>query len=407
MGVRRYLRWSILGVFGLLLVIPVSRSASAQAARTYNVEIGQILEGIAAESNAFYPSSLRIRSGEVVRFTNEFGSIPETGIHAALALPPDVDPAEWEPENTLNLDGEWGFFQTDPDEDPGPYPTAVKGNWKTILPTDLSCGTVDNPCITGTSPAARSPINSGVNDPLDFSLKIEAESGTRIWVICAIHTKMKMKIDVVAEEEPTSTIEEIEAANETKLLRETAKAQRLHRIYSARRTSKLRADGSRVWDAWPGIERGTLFLIDMYPKKLSVARGDSIKWHFEDTKTEIHSVTFPLVEALEVHNAPWIGLTCDLDTDEGPAEDLEPPAGAPCPSPPSDVWEFDIDSRFYFPHGNGAMRGGNYESSGMRGALAGMSQEPFVMRFPQSSGLTVFDFACQLHPTMRGAVKVR
>ncbi len=407
MSARRYLRWSILFAFGVVLVLPFTRSASAQAAPPYTVEIGQVLEGIPAESMAFYPSSLRVRSGEVVRFTNEFGSIPETGIHAALALPPNVAPADWERENAFNLDGEWAFFQTDPDEDPGPYPTALKGNWKTILPSDLSCGTADNPCITGTSPAARSPINSGVSGPLDFNLKIEAEPGTRIWVICAIHTKMRMKIDVVAEDAPTSTIEEIVAANEAKLLQETAKAERLDRIYSARRTSTLRADGSRLWDAWPGIERGTLFLIDMYPNKLSVDRGDAIKWHFEDTKTEIHSVTFPLAEALKVNNAPWLILKCDPDTDEGPAEDLEPPPGAPCPSPPSDVWEFDIHNRFYFPHGNGAMRGDEYESSGMRGALAGMSQKPFVMRFPQSSGLTVFDFACQLHPTMRGAVKVR
>lgn len=223
------------GALALALTSMPTAAAQAQGPTVYTVEIGHLLKGVAAESMAFYPSSLKVRSGDVIRFTNTFESIPETGIHAALALPPDVDPDEWEEQNARNLDGEWAFFQSDPDDDAGRYPTALKGNWKTILPTDLSCGSPDNPCTTGTSPSSQSPLNSGVSSPLDFSVKIEAEPGTRIWFLCAIHTKMKMKVDVVGDDEATSTLEDIERRNAAKLLQETEEAKRLDRKFTSRR----------------------------------------------------------------------------------------------------------------------------------------------------------------------------
>jgi len=392
--------------FVAFLSLTTGNAATAQTPPTdYHVEIGKFIKGAPAESMAFYPSSLKVHSGDVIRFTNESGDIPETGIHGVLALPAEQAPREWELENARNLDGEWAFFQTDPDDDAGRSPTALKGNWRMLFPSDLTCGTTDNPCVTGTSPASRSPLNSGVGDPLDFSFKIEAEPGTRIWLICPIHTTMKMKVEVVPDDQPTTTVEQIKTRNATKLARETARADRLDKRFRTIQRSELRHDGTRLWHAWPGLERGTLSLYKMYPSRLSIATGDSVKWHFEEGRFEIHSVSFPLAAALDVNNAPWITLACDLDTDQGTAPDVDPQGGV-CPSPPSDAWEFDLHRRFYFKHGNQNLRGDEYESSGMRGPLAGMPFKPFTMRFPQSSGLGVFDYACQLHPTMRGRVKV-
>jgi plastocyanin len=403
-SIQRFL-FCALGVTAIFIVVRPALPARAQTQGTFEVEIGQLTKSVAAESMAFYPSALKVHSGDIIHFSNEFGAIPETGVHGVLALPPGEEPREWELENASNLDGEWAFFQTDPDDDPGESPSALKGNWRTLLPTDLSCGTRDNPCITGTSAASRTPMNSGVSDPLDFSLKIEAEPGTRIWMICPIHTAMKMKVDVVADDEAVTTPEQIASHNTAKLREATEKAKRLDDRFSSRRTSVLRKDGTRLWDAWPGVDRGTVSLIKMYPDKLQISKGDSVKWHFEEMRSELHSVSFPLNDALDVHNAPWLTLVCDPDTDQGVAQDIDP-LGGPC-GPPSDAWEFDIHPRFYFPFGNRRMRGDEYESSGLRGAIAGISHEPFTMRFPQSSGPAPFDFGCQLHPTMRGSVGVR
>ena len=408
---RSRMHQALFFAFGVAALILFARPAApaqaqAEAQATFDVEIGHLTKGAPAESMAFYPSSLRVHSGDVIRYTNEWGSIPETGVHGVLALPAGAEPLEWEAENARNFDGEWSFFHTDPDDDPGDSPSALKGNWKALLPTDLTCGTADNPCITGTSALSRAPMNSGVSNPLDFSLKIEADPGTRIWMLCPIHPAMKMKVDVVANDEPVTTPEEIADRNAAKLRKDTEEAKRLDKTFSSKRASVLRKDGTRLWDAWPGIERGTLSLFRMYPQRLSVSKGDAVRWHFEKMRTEIHSVSFPLSDALDVNNAPWITLVCDPDGDQGSSPDIDP-QGGPCPSPPSEVWEFDIHPRFYFPHGDGRMRGDDYESSGMRGAIAGVPHKPFTMRFPQSSGLTVFDYACQLHPTMRGSVKVR
>lgn len=408
---RNHVAKAVLALISIGVMLMITRSpASAQVApgAVHEVGIGRFIEGVPAESIAFYPSSLKVRSGDVIHYTGEDGPIPETGVHGVLALPVGEEPAAWEQENAKNLDGEWAFFLTDPDDDPGEAPSALKGNWKAILPTDLSCGSAENPCVTGTSPASRSPLNSGLGAPLDYHLKIEAEPGTRLWFMCPVHgPAMKLKVDAVSDDEATTTPEEIQQRNEAKLLRTTEKAKRLHRTFSARRTSILRRDGTRLWDAWPGVERDTVSLFGMYPKTLSIRKNDSVRWHFEQVKFESHSVTFPLSNALDVHNAPWGVLMCDGDTDEGPAPDVEPPPGAVCPSPPSDVWEFDIHPRFYFPQGDGNLRGTEYESSGFRGPLAGMPHQPYRMRFPQGSGLTTFDYGCQMHPTMRGSVKVR
>lgn len=395
----------ILGVGVVFMIFRVPASAQTAPAAVHEVEIGEFIKGAPAESMAFYPSSLKVHSGDVIHYTNEWGSIPDTGVHGVLALPPGEEPRQWEEENAHNLDGEWAFFQTDPDDDPGKSPSALKGNSKVIFPSDLSCGSSANPCITGDSVASRSPLNSGVSPDLDFNLKIEAQPGSTIWFICPIHTTMKMKVDVVADDQPTTTPEEIARRNEAKLLREAEQAKRLDRTFSTRRTSVLRKDGTRVWDAWPGIDRGTISLFKMYPEKLTIEKNDSVKWHFEQGKFEIHSASFPLSEALDVNNAPWLTLMCDLDTDQGVLPDLQPVAGV-CPAPPSDIWEFDIDPRFYFPAGDGRLRGGDYESSGMRGSGAGIPREPYTLQFPQSSGLTEFEYGCQLHPTMRGSVRV-
>lgn len=396
----------LLGACAVFAATRAPASAQTPSPVVHQVGVGRFIRGAQAESMAFYPSALKVHSGDVIHFMGEEGSIPEAGVHGVLALPAGEEPLAWEKENAFNLDGEWAFFQTDPDDDPGEAPKALKGNWRSVLPSNLSCGSAENPCVTGTSPLSQTPLNSGVAVPLDYHLKVEAEPGTRIWMLCPLHTRMTIKADVVAPDEPATTPEEIEVANEAKFLRETEKAKRLDAKFSTKRTAVLRKDGSRLWDAWPGIERGTLSLFKMYPESLSIKKGDSVKWHFEDLRLEIHTVSFPLSDALAVHNAPWVTLMCDTDTDEGSAPDFEPQGGV-CPSPPSDVWELDIHPRFYFPQGNGSLRGGDFESSGIRGVLAGVSHKPYKLRFPQSSGMTVWDFACQLHPTMRGEVKVR
>ena len=397
-------------VFAIGLAFTVTRSPTPAAAQTatavHEVEVGKFFDAVPGESMAFYPSSLRVHSGDVLHFTNEAGEIPETGTHGVLALPPGERPQPWQEDNARNLDGEWATFLTDPDDEAGAAPSAVKLNWKLLVPTDLSCGTAENPCITGTSPASRSPFSSGISFPLDFYLKVEAEPGTQLWILCPIHMNMKMKLDVVADSDPATSAAEVAAANEAKLARDAEKAARLHRTFSNRRTSTVRKDGTRVWDAWPGIDRGTVSLFGMYPKSLAIKRNDSVKWRFGQLSHEIHSVTFPLTDALDVNNAPWLKLMCDPDTDEGEAPDLDPGDG-PCPAPPSDVWEFDLHPRFYFPAGNRSLRGDEYESSGIRGAGVGVLDKPYTMRFPQHSGKAVWEYACQLHPTMRGAIKVR
>ena len=114
-------------------------------------------------------------------------------------------------------------------------------------------------------------------------------------------------------------------------------------------------------------------------------------------------MTMPIGTAREIlRNAP---IVCDPDGDAGPGPDNPPELEAPpfC-NDPSQL-EIEIDDRFIPRQGNGAFRGSDLESSGVRGANA-RSDQNYVLRFPVRSPDAGFKYLCLIHPFMRGRVVV-
>ncbi|MDP9066887.1 MAG: hypothetical protein M3N53_00885 [Actinomycetota bacterium] len=403
-------------VVGALLVMTLSLAAmpvtTAEAASvTHEVQFAALTDGVDAEVIRAFPGSLRVHSGDLIHFTGNLSeAIPEAGVHGAAVLPKGESPAEWLPERATNLEGPWAAFVRDPDEQPDRVAEAWKIPNRVIFPSRPQCGaTADNPCeFDGTGDGDQGVLGSGMgwglNSFLDFYVRVTAEPGTTLWALCPFHPAIRVRIDVVPEDEAVTTPEQLASRRDAAVAKYEKKAVALHEDYVDARVGRQRADGSKVWQAWAGLEEGPIFLAGMYPKTLRVRAGDSVKWNFG--RKEVHTVSFPLDTALQT---PWLTVKCDLDTDSGTAEDVDgAPAPPFCPGATTQV-EFDLDHTFPLPIGNGAFAGSDdFETSGLRGyGLPGLNNAPYRLRFRKASGAEGFTYACMLHYGMRGKIVVR
>lgn len=375
------------------LMAPVG---TARAQATYEVLVGQFLEGpFPAESMRFFPDTIRVHPGDTLHFTT-------TGFHTATLLPVGTGPVEWfDTQATLGTAQPYAFAQPDPDDGP----TSYKLGNAAISPTDPTCGGAGQPaCSFG----GTSVLNSGAPffGPMDFTVSVDVAAGSSFYVVCIIHgASMRMRVEVVASGQAASDPADIEDANEQALAQDLDTAAALHERFSGRRTSHVAPDGTRVWDAWAGVDSRYVALFGFYPSRLRIRPGDSVQWHFDSLTYEDHTVTLPLGTGREiVRNAP---LVCDPDGDAGPGPDNPPDQEEPpfCSDPTQ--LEFEIDDRFVHPSGNGVFRGNDLENSGVLGANSFLGDSNYRLRFTRPSPDGGFKYLCLIHPFMRGRVIVR
>lgn len=378
------------------LLVP---AGPAQAADVYPVQIGASLEGVHGESMRFLPGRIKVNPGDVLHFTSE-------GFHTATLLPVGVDADNWTEDYAKDQVADpWATVIPDPDEGPGNF----KINSRVAFPSRFDCGTPDAPCsFDGSGDPVNDVLNSGlpVQGPLDFSVTVDAPEGSTFLVICLVHMNMRLRVDVVAageESSPDSLSQNVADA----VAHDTEEAHALHNKMSAKKTKHRTPSGQVVWDAWAGFDSGHVALFAMYPKRLSIRKGQRVRWHFGNLIFEPHTVTFPLSQGIEIAN----GLptpVCDPDGDEGTADDVAPSMPPPvfCEGGPAQL-ELDIPPG-HVPHaGDGAVRGHkDFESSGWRGSNQ-PSRMPYTLRFPKASGEKPFKYVCVIHPFMRGKVAVR
>lgn len=378
----------------LALLIGVFLPATpAAAATTYEVEVGRWLEGAPAESMRFLPGSIDVHRGDVLHFAG-------LGFHTATLLPVGDGPVEW--FDTMARPGTsdpYAVVQPDPDD--GSYKFSVPA----FMPSSSTCGAPTQPAcpFDGTS-----LLNSGVfSGALDFSATVTAAVGSSFYVVCVIHgPKMRMRVNVVARSEAASNPADLAAANEAAIEQDTDSAVALDEKFGALRTWHARPDGSKVWDAWAGVETDHVALYAMYPRKLVLDQGDTVQWHFDSLNFELHSATFPLSTGKEIRRGSFVP-SCDPDGDGGPGPDTAPVLDAPpfCADPSQ--LEIDVDPRFIPVGGNGTFRGADLESSGVRGSLSPLGDDNYDLTFARPSGEEPFKYLCVIHPWMRGRVVVR
>lgn len=392
---------SVLSVTGGLVVI----GPPAAADHAITIQVGAQLGGrkLPAESNRFFgPDTIVVLRGDTITFDFH-------GFHTATLLPEFVSPDDWvrghmTPEGP---EGDWGFVKIDPDENTGDF----KDNFSRIAePTQDGCGGEgENPCEY-TGPYV---LNSGVpSEPGDtFTVTIDADG--EFWVICLIHGHhMRKKISVLGPSEATSQ-EEIDRVTRRQLADDRDWAAATHEKYGDRQTSHKAASGRRVWDAWAGVDSRHVSLYAFYPKRLSIEKGDVVRWHFSELLHEDHTVSMPdpgIFRRLEFDRP-----LCDPGGDSANGQDTEPEfdpqTGEPiCPE--GSELEVETSDEFWGGAGDGVLSGPrDVEHSGIRGVQAELLTPPaagvdsFDVRFEAKSGNEPFRYFCFLHP-MRGKVDV-
>ncbi len=393
-------RWSVLAVVALVgSLVAVGPPAAAQ--ETFEVKIGAFPgnpANLPAESMRFFPGEMDAHQGDTLHFTSD-------SFHSATFMPAGVDPDQWVADNASGFDDPFAATVADPDEGP----KAAKFGLGAFLPSDFSCGAPDNPCsVDGTE-----VVNSGlpIFGPFDFSATLDVAPGTTLDLFCVIHNTMRMRVNVVDEATPIQTQEDIDAATAETLASDKELAQRTHKRFSNKHTKTIK-NGRRIWDAYPGVDRGHISLLAMYPQRVNLDKGDKVKWHFEQLNFETHTVTLPIARGKQEGNADF-QPACDPDGDGGTMPDVPPtdpqdPFSCPAGTDP----EVDRNPGAYLLRGNGKVIGyKNFESSGERGvSMPSPPSEgltPYTLKFAERTDPgKPFKYFCIIHRFMRGEVKV-
>jgi plastocyanin len=386
---------------GLLTVGPAATASHAGI----TIQVGGQLGGrrLPAESQRFFgPDTITVHQGDRIAFDFR-------GFHTATILPKGVGADDWIADNT-GPTGHYGFAATDPDDGPSEF----KDNFPVIVtPTDATCGGAgQSPC----SYSGDDVLNSGTPNEAGqtFTVTVDSEPGSTFWVVCLIHHHMRKRIRVVGDPASATPQSTIDAEKSAQAARDLDWAEATHAKYSDRRTSHETASGRRVWDAWAGVDNRHATLYAFYPRRLSIDKGDVVRWHFDALIHEDHTVSMPDPQIF--FRLEFDEPQCDPDGDQGTGPDTAPEfdaqTGEPiCPE--GSTLEFDLSDQFWGGTGNGVLSGPNdAEHAGIRGMQAEHLEPPaagiesFDVRFGATSGNKPFKYFCFLHQGMKGTVAV-
>lgn len=398
-------RLSLLCAIALVAGLAVGLAPQASAVTNYRVAVSKFFAGGAngpfSESMRFFPEDIDVHTGDVIKFDiNSF--------HTATLLPEGEDPDAWLAANYTGLDKPFSLMNSDPDDGA----RATKFNFNAFGRSDPGCGAADNPCPVDGSDVVNSgaPFGQSLSK---FSVEITAPAGSDIPVLCLIHPSMRMTIHVVNEGAPASTQDDIDAERKALFAEDSALATETHEGFE--RTFTDNGDGTRTWDAYSGIDVDNISLFGMYPRRLKLDKGDTVRWHFEELIHETHTSSMPVKRARKVSSRDGTPA-CDPDGDAGPGPDQPPsqdpqgPFGLGCDA--GQELEFDRSTKMVVGAGNGIVTGRkDFESSGERGPWTPVpptaGATPYDLTFNRRSHGTAFEYLCQVHPFMRGKVAVK
>lgn len=326
----------------------------------------------------------------------------------AAVLPEGIGPLQWHSDNTRELDSPYGFILSDPDADlqePFPSDAPYKFNSALDLPTHGTCGaTADAPCVVDGSEFVYGGNRFDGPAAADghFFVEINATPGTTLWATNPFNVNRlaTLKINVVATGVTTQEFIDDAAAAIRTTERDAASA--LHTKLSTASTSH-KVGGKRVWDAFAGFDTDTFALLDFYPTKLKIKKGDKVRWHFSTLAIDQHGLAFPLDAAKDVVANGFIPV-CDPDGDagEGPDTFTVDFETFTCPS---GTLELDLGRDLTAKSGDGRFPGGPQmvENSGLRGrnipsapGIVG-GTDPWDLKFTKKSSDKGYKYICTFH----------
>lgn len=386
-------------------------TAAANHAGNLTIQVAAGLDGVPGESLRFLaPYTIRVHRGDTVTFDLRNG-------HSAGLLPDDVSAQDWLDENWYSATGQYSPVVAD--DEAG----ELIDNFPIIdAPSDQTCGNQGEPAceydgrsfVYSGSVFGQPPPPDGEEPPATFTFAttIDAQPGTRIWVVNLVFPGERMKIQVVNNNEPATTQAEIDTARAQQLAADQEWASAMHAKMKNKRSSHVAQDGTRVWDAWAGIDNEHASLNQFYPRNLKVKKGQRIRWHFSQNINQIHTVSMPFPA---IFNQPFEFFgTFECDSPTAPDTAAPPPENEQqeptCPEGTTLEFEF---GPFLTGSGNGTWSGAeDVEHSGFRGAdLQHVSpplhyKDPFTVKMNKKTGKQPMQYVCAIHDTMFGNVFV-
>jgi hypothetical protein len=338
-------------------------------------------------------------------------------LHGGMGLlPVGLGPYEFYSEQGGGIDRPFSFVQSDPDPDVvDPFESEAEVKFNDAFFSVVACGdSATNPCVFDGSNA---PLNPGDRESFDgnFFVQIDAEEGETIWGIPAYAPSKDiiLRIDVVPNADLVTTQAQVDDAFTRLHDRDVDHARALDAKLIKKATSH-KVGNRKVWDAYAGYDTDVLALFAMYPRKIKLNKGDTVRFHFDQLNLEFHSAVFPVEQGLEVAANGFLPV-CDPDGDAGPANDnftvdfetftCEPGTGN---------LEVDLTTPMTAEAGNGSFNGNDFENSGLRSqnlpsvpGLAG-GGDPWDLKFTKKSNAKGYEYICGFHGReMKGFVVVR
>jgi plastocyanin len=405
-------------VAAVSMIATLFQVGSASAATTFTVKMGVgVPFGFSARAMAPVEgksATIQIHDGDTVNFKG-----------GAYLLPEGQGPLAWKADYATDIDSPFGPFDSDPDADlEDPFPTDA--------PYKFGPGFVGQPAPCGGDPSSQCVFDGSNSNPVsgtlaggdrsgtenNFYVRIDANQGQTIWAAPGfgpVNLKTALRIQIVATNVTGTTQAEIDEARAkyTELERDSAIA--LNNRLVKKSTKHVTKGGTTVWDAYAGFDTATIALLQMYPRKLVVHKGDKVRWHFSQAQVEDHTVTFPFNYAAGENGIGATGVVpvCDPDGDggEGPDQFTVDFETFQCPEP-GDTLELDLQRALVEETGDGKFPGGK-EHSGVRGANVPVTPETpnpegaYDLKFTKTNSKG-FKYACAVHGGfMKGFVVVK
>lgn len=397
------------GLFAASALVP-SGSALANHGGSLTIQVAQSLDGVPGESLRFLaPYTIRVHRGDTVTFDLRNG-------HSAGLLPDDVGAQDWLDENWYSPTGK--YTPVAQDDEAG----ELIDNFHNIdTPSDATCGgSGETACeydgnelvYSGTVFGVDVPPGGQFPETMTFATTIEAQPGTRIWVVNLLFPRERMKIEVVGNNEPVTTQAEIDTARAQQLAADQEWADAMHAKMKNRQSSHVAQDGTRVWDAWAGVDNEHASLNQFYPRKLKVKKGQRVRWHFSQALNQIHTVSLPIPAVFDQPFEFFGVYECDSPNAADTAAPTPPSPEVEPECPAGTTREFEFGD-FLTGAGNGTWTGASdVEHSGFRGAdLQHLSpplhdKQPFTVTMAKRTGKAPMRYVCAIHGPMSGKVAV-
>jgi hypothetical protein len=390
---------------------------SARAATTVTVKVGAGIPRLGYSARMYAPEvegvpTLSIHKGDTINLQN-----------GAALLPVGMTPDDAYPQYAYEIDSRYGLIATDPDPDLGADSPvgSTHAKYKINLgpqPPTQCGGDVAGQCIfDGKTAAPEGILSPGDLDASQgkFYVRIDADAGSTVWSLFGPPSQHTiMRIMVVPDAAPTTSQAAIDDAFTKYHDRDIDSAQALDAKLNAASGRHKTKTGKIVWDAYAGFDTEVLRIFRMYPGRIVVHEGETVRWHYDQLEGEIHTATFPLTTAADLASNTGFVPVCDLDGDQGVGNDSFT-VDFETFTCPDGLLEVDVTSKVTAQHGNGSLTGTkDFESSGLRGntvpsgpELVG-GEDSWDLTFPNASDAKGYRYACAVHGKfMSGTVIVK